>query len=413
MKKTIRSNLKYGFNETDNWWYFSQGKESENIREKLSTINLSYIRVFVFDKGTPDPVSNWINFKTYIDSVLILKAKPMITFALYNFPYSDKNSIQSFSNRCSDVVWGCIEQWGEEEVSSWFWGIWNEPNNKKIGGGLTFNQYKRIYINTAKGILKYLQPIIGNNKPRIGGPAIDTFDNNWYKWIESFINEIDHNLIGFVSWHKYGDWRDLGKWNASNEIDDYINHIFEVSKEYELWSSKINSLIKDKNIMNVCGEINVNSDHNPDVSRKFNQTSIASTFYTSVLLHLIKGNADIAMWWTASDKDGPYGMIDCKGNVSPVYHAKKFISNYFKCESEIDFLEIHDNKLLIALNENAAIVINYENKYKEIDLNEYEIKNNLFKKILIIDSTTTKGFKFKNFKNKIIFKGHGTALIYY
>lgn len=412
MKKSIRSNLKYGFNETDNWWYFSHGKESKNIRKKLSAINSSYIRVFVFDKGTPDPVSNWINFKIYIDSVLILKAKPMITFALYNFPYSDKDSIQSFSNRCSDVVWGCIQQWGEQEVSSWFWGIWNEPNNKEIGGGLTFNQYKRIYINTANEILKYLKPIIGDNKPRIGGPAVDSFDQNWYGWIDSFVNKIDDNLIGFVSWHKYGDWRDLGKWNAPNKIDSYINHVFKVSREYEPWSKKINSLIKGKDILNVCGEINVNSDHNPEVSRKLNQTPIASTFYTSALLHLIKGNADLAMWWTASDKDGPYGMIDCKGNVSPVYHAKKFISNYFTYGSKIDFIKTHDKKLLIALNKNAAIVINYENKYKQIDLKKYGIKDNIFTKILIIDSSTIKEFKFKSYKNIATFKGHGTALIY-
>ena len=76
-------------------------------------------------------------------------------------------------------------------------------------------------------------------------------------------------------------------------------------------------------------------------------------------------------------------------------------------------MQTPDDGLLIALSKNAAIIINYHNKYKEIDLNEYDIQNNLFKKILIIDSTTVKEFQFKDFKNMVIFKGHGTALMYY
>ena len=33
-------------------------------------------------------------------------------------------------------------------------------------------------------------------------------------WVWRFLNEIDNELIGFLDWHCYGDWREHGENNA-------------------------------------------------------------------------------------------------------------------------------------------------------------------------------------------------------
>ena len=72
-------------------------------------------------------------------------ATPMITFAKLHRPFDDPRALRWFANQCADVVWNCIEQWGAEAVRNWYWCVWNEPNNDWIGGGLSFEQYRRIY----------------------------------------------------------------------------------------------------------------------------------------------------------------------------------------------------------------------------------------------------------------------------
>ena len=42
----------------------------------------------------------------------------------------------------------------------------------------------------------------------IGGPAIDgTHRAYWMDWIARLVTEVDDRMLGFVSWHRYGDWR--------------------------------------------------------------------------------------------------------------------------------------------------------------------------------------------------------------
>ena len=415
----VRNKLLYGLNETDNWWYFSQGRESKIINSKLRELDTHIIRVFLFDKGTPDPVRQWELFIPYIQAVLDIGAKPMISFAFFNYPYYDATSISSFANRCSDVVWGCIQQWGNEEVSKWYWGIWNEPNNKEIGGGLTFDEYRVIYVETAIAILEYLKPIIGDEKPKIGGPAVDGFDSQWLTWIERFIGEIDNELIGFVSWHRYGDWRGLGQFGAPSKEDDYSQLLFAQTPDYKNRAEMVGKLIEGRDIKNICGELNVNSDHNPEVSRRFNQSLFGAVYYTSALLHLIRGGADLEMWWTASDKDGPYGMINCKGEVTPVYHAKKLFSKYIKYGDWVSFPQnSSDNSNLDIVvsnddhgNRKSILLVNYNNQLCTFSNSKWSYLFEEFDTVLMIDNENINNVKVESFNGSLTFNGYGVAVL--
>ena len=52
-----RMQLRYGFNEVDGWWHMSLGEHREQICQRLRLMDTRVIRIFVFDKPVPDPVT--------------------------------------------------------------------------------------------------------------------------------------------------------------------------------------------------------------------------------------------------------------------------------------------------------------------------------------------------------------------
>src|SRR5712691_4632388 len=81
-----RVQLRYGVNETDSWWHFALGPARGRIQERLREMGTEIIRVFLYDKNAPDPVTEWPLVRSYIDAVLAVGAVPMVTFAKFNRP---------------------------------------------------------------------------------------------------------------------------------------------------------------------------------------------------------------------------------------------------------------------------------------------------------------------------------------
>jgi hypothetical protein len=215
-----RMQLRYGFNEIDGWAAFSMGEHRDVIRRRLQLMGTEVIRLFVFDKPVPDPFGQWPWFSAVVQAVLDAGAKPMITFAKFEPPFDRPANIRRFVTRCTEVVWSCLEEWGGEEVKDWYWCVWNEPNNPPIGGGVKYEEYRRIYEEVADAVLDLLGPHLGGARARIGGPSIDgTQQAFWMDWIAQLVAEVDNRKIGFVNWHMYADWRPAA---PSESLDLYL-----------------------------------------------------------------------------------------------------------------------------------------------------------------------------------------------
>src|SRR5215470_4234270 len=65
-----RMRLRYGLNEADSWWHFAAGPHREAIWARLRALRPQIVRIFVFDKGAPDPVDDWPMFARYVGAVL-------------------------------------------------------------------------------------------------------------------------------------------------------------------------------------------------------------------------------------------------------------------------------------------------------------------------------------------------------
>jgi hypothetical protein len=257
-----RMKLQYGVAQADQCRDFAIGPHRERIWARLREIDTHMVRLFLFDKGAPDHLKEWEVFAAYVEAVLNVGAKPMMTFAKFQPPFDDPWSVRAFAERSADVVRRCIDQWGGEAVRDWYWCVWNEPNNGWISdGGLPFEQYRRIYEEVAQAVLKQLDPHLDGRKPLIGGPAVEGFPNFWWDWPWRFVNEIDNALIGFVDWHRYADWRDAGEHGAPQDESTYRALIASQALDYQFRSRAIGRQVRGREILNICGELNCHSHY--------------------------------------------------------------------------------------------------------------------------------------------------------
>jgi xylan 1,4-beta-xylosidase len=89
-----------------------------------------------------------------------------------------------------------IARYGIDEVSQWYFEVWNEPNLDFWGGKPKQSTYWALYDHTAQS-LKAVDPRL-----RVGGPATAQA-----AWVPAFIRHCNeqHVPVDFVSTHVYGD----------------------------------------------------------------------------------------------------------------------------------------------------------------------------------------------------------------
>ncbi len=89
-----------------------------------------------------------------------------------------------------------IERYGIEEVSRWYFEVWNEPNLDFWAGDPKQSTYWTLYDHTARS----LKAVDG--RLRVGGPATAQA-----AWVPAFLRHCseEHVPVDFVSTHVYGD----------------------------------------------------------------------------------------------------------------------------------------------------------------------------------------------------------------
>ncbi len=89
-----------------------------------------------------------------------------------------------------------VDRYGIDEVASWYFEVWNEPNIDFWGGKPAQATYFKLYDHTVRA-LKSVSPRI-----RVGGPATAQA-----AWIPAFLAHVheNHVPVDFVSTHVYGD----------------------------------------------------------------------------------------------------------------------------------------------------------------------------------------------------------------
>lgn len=213
------------------------------------------------------------------------------------------------------------DRYGAEEVKTWYFEIWNEPNLTPFFWSGTQEEYFNLYkysVNAIKSV---------NSAYRVGGPA--TAGAAWESEMIDFCTQ--NNLpLDFISTHSYG------------------------VKQGYLDESGNSGTILDKNPMSVSGDViqsrrEISGSSMPDLELHYTEWSSSYTpsdpihdsyHEASYVLQKLKqvGNAANSMsYWVFTDifeEAGPrftpfhggFGMINTQGINKPVFYAYQFMN---------------------------------------------------------------------------------------
>jgi xylan 1,4-beta-xylosidase len=168
--------------------------------------------VGVYDEDAQGhPVYNFSYVDQIYDGLLANGVKPFVELSFMPRKLAAKEAIHTFwykQNVSPPKEWGkwedlitaftkhLVERYGIDEVSSWYFEVWNEPNLDFWAGDPKQATYWDLYDHTARAVKTV------DNRLRVGGPATAQAT-----WIDSFIRHCaeNHVPVDFVSTHVYGD----------------------------------------------------------------------------------------------------------------------------------------------------------------------------------------------------------------
>ena len=129
-----------------------------------------------------------------------------------------------------------VDRYGEKEVETWYWELWNEPDSKYWGG--TVEEYCKLYDFSADGVKRAL-PSAHVGGPHITGPANSNaakFLNEFLRHCESGINNVTAKTgapLDFIAFHAKGSPRFIDGTVQMN----MGTQIRQISKGFEIVSS--------------------------------------------------------------------------------------------------------------------------------------------------------------------------------
>jgi xylan 1,4-beta-xylosidase len=178
-----------------------------------------------------NPVYNFAYVDQIYDGLLKNGVRPVVEIsfmpkklafnpdALHPFWYkqnvSPPKSMEAWDDLMKHFGEHLVERYGIDEVSQWYFEVWNEPNIDFWDGIPRDKSYFDLYAHTARS-LKAVSPRL-----RVGGPATAAAH-----WVPEFLSyaEAHHAPVDFVSTHGYADDtpEDMLETNEDVPMDDRV-----------------------------------------------------------------------------------------------------------------------------------------------------------------------------------------------
>ena len=314
----------------------------EDVRAVKQVADFHYVRfhaIFHDELGVynedehGDPVYNFSYVDQVYDGLLKNGVKPFVEIsfmpkklafnpdALHPFWYkqnvSPPKSMERWDDLVKHFVQHLVERYGVDEVSTWYFEVWNEPNIDFWNGIPRQRSYFDLYAHTARDV-KSVSPRL-----RVGGPSTAAA-----AWIPEFIKFTTDNKapVDFVSTHGYADdtVEDLFGTNEDIPMDERVCHAVAKVHEEIKSSSKpdLPLILSEWNVQGMNG-------------------SRDTTFVGPALANTVRqcdGLADMLSFWTFSDVfeeggpiakpfDGMFGLRAKGGINKPSYYAYGLLHN--------------------------------------------------------------------------------------
>lgn len=312
----------------------------ESYREDLHAVkkvtDFRYVRfhaIFHDENGVynedehGNPVYNFAYVDQIYDGLLKNGVRPVVEIgfmprklafnpdALHPFWYkpnvSPPKSMERWDALITHFAQHLVERYGIQEVSQWYFEVWNEPNIDFWNGIPRKESYFELYAHTARS-LKAVSPRL-----RVGGPATAAA-----AWITDFLKYVadNHLPIDFVSTHGYAD--------------DTVKNLFGTNEDIAMNDRVCRAVEK------VRGEIKASAT--PDLPLLWTEWNVPgqmesrdTTYVGPALANTVRecdGKVDALSFWTFSDvfeEGGPipkpfigeFGLRAEGGINKPSYYA--------------------------------------------------------------------------------------------
>jgi xylan 1,4-beta-xylosidase len=316
----------------------------EQLREAKRDCGFKYIRMhglLTDDMGVykedanGNPIYNWQYIDRLYDFLLSIDVKPFVelsfmpdalasgdrTIFWWKGNVTPPKSYDKWAGLIQHLATHFQERYGHDEVKTWYFEVWNEPDLHDGFWTGTKEDYFKLYTVTAKAI-KSVSPDY-----RVGGPATAIG-----QWDESFIAYCHSNNVplDFISTHSYGV--KSGYLDATGQRGTVID-------------SDPNSVIG-----RMTGERQM-IDHSPMPNLPLHFTEWSSAYTPTDFMHdtyqqaafilsKVKGayrSVDSMSYWTFTDifeENGPrmtpfhggFGLINYEDLKKPAFYAFKFLN---------------------------------------------------------------------------------------
>jgi len=284
-----------------------------------------------------------------------LAAKEILHAFWYKQNVSPPKDYAKWDDLITQFAKHLVDRYGIDEVSQWYFEVWNEPNIDFWGGEPKQATYWELYDHTARA-LKAVNPRL-----RVGGPSTAQA-----AWAAEFIRHCSENHIpvDFVSSHVYGNDRSEDVFASHEDIPRNRMVCRSVKKVHdEIQSSPMPKLPL------IWSEFNASYKNEPEVTdAAYMGPWLADT------LRQCDGLTEMMSYWTFSDVFeeqgvvrtplyGGFGLISAGDILKPAFNAIKLLHELGDQRIELD----SDSALLTRKKDGSLVlaVWNYAPPEKE------------------------------------------------
>jgi len=288
--------------------------------------------VGVFDEADGRPIYNFSYVDQIYDGLLQNGVRPFVELSfmpkklaalesLHPFWYhpnvSPPKNWAKWDDLISHLAQHLVDHYGIEEVSHWYFEIWNEPNLDFWSGEPKQETYFQLYDHTARALKKV------NPRLRVGGPATAQA-----AWVSAFIAHCAESQVplDFVSTHVY----------ANDPVKDVFGTSETIPRTQMVCraAQKIHDEVKASrrpDLPIIFSEYNASYKNEPEVT-----DAVFMGPWLGDTIRQCDGLVDILAYWTFSDVFeeqgvvkqpfyGGYGLIAENGLPKPSYNAFKLL----------------------------------------------------------------------------------------
>ncbi|MHC4872402.1 MAG: GH39 family glycosyl hydrolase [Planctomycetota bacterium] len=283
--------------------------------------------VGVYSNYKGEDTQSFYNVDSIIDFLLEIGMKPFVelSFMPLELASGDETIFHYKGNRTPPKdykLWETVveqlmnhwlERYGLEELRTWYYEVWNEPNLKAFWtGGL--DGYLELY-KASVNVIKKIDPEL-----KVGGPS--TARNEWIPELIDYCKE--NNLpLDFVSTHHYPTTSALGFTDMEDKLANAKRGVLteqaakcrEEAGDLPLFYTEWNN--------------------SPSCRDRFHDETFAAAFAVKTIADN-DGIVDIYAWWAFNDVfeekampnepfHGGFGLLNYHGIPKPTFHAFEFL----------------------------------------------------------------------------------------